>query len=135
MAKYVYNVRVEANEYEPLETLLDKAGYDSELLETYEGDEDDGILRGLNTMYVYMVRQTQNEAGSMWDESYKNETIYVCSTEEEAQRRARELNKMYGHGCIFSEDGDFEEIDYEDTYDEGVHYYDVEAMRIDKPMA
>lgn len=135
MAKHVYNIRVEANEYEPLETLLDKAGYDSELLETYEGDEDDGILRGLSTMYVYMVRQTQNEAGSMWDESYKNETIYICSTEEEAQRRARELNKMYGHGCIFSEDWDFEEIDYEDTYDEGVHYYDVEAMRIDKPMA
>ncbi len=129
MAKYVYNVRVEANEYEPLETLLDKAGYDSELLETYEGDEDDEILRGLGALTVYMVRQTQNEPEAMLDDIYKNETIYVCSTKEEAQRRARELNKMYGHGCIFSDDGDFEEID------SGVHYYDVEAMRIDKPMA
>ena len=134
MAKHVYNVRVEANEYEPLETLLDKAGYDSELLETYEGDEDDEILRGLGALTVYMVRQTQNEPEAMLDDIYKNETIYVCSTKEEAQRRARELNKMYGHGCIFSDDGDFEEIDYEEI-DSGVHYYDVEAMRIDKPMA
>lgn len=134
MAKHVYNVRVEANEYEPLETLLDKAGYDSELLETYEGDEDDEILRGLGALTVYMVRQTQNEPEAMLDDIYKNETIYVCSTKEEAQRRARELNKMYGHGCIFSDDGDFEEIDYEEI-DSGVHYYDVEAIRIDKPMA
>jgi len=50
MAKYIYNVRVEANEYAPLEELLDKAGYDSELLETYEGDEDDGIIRGLDNI-------------------------------------------------------------------------------------
>ena len=132
MAKHVYNVRVEANEYEPLETLLDKAGYDSELLETYEGDEDDEILRGLGALTVYMVRKTQNEAGSLWDESYKNETVYVYSTKEEAIHKARELNKLYGHGCIFSDDGDFEEIDYEDTYDEGVHYYDIEAIKIEK---
>lgn len=57
MAKYVYNIRVEANEYEPLENLLDKAGYDSELLETYEGDEDDEIVRGLDCIQqkVYLV--------------------------------------------------------------------------------
>ena len=45
MAKYIFNVRIEANEYPPIDDLLDKAGYDVELLETYEGDEDDG-LRG-----------------------------------------------------------------------------------------
>lgn len=53
MAKYVYNVRVEANEYEPLEELLDAAGYDSELLDTYEGDEDDGIDRGISAIKLY----------------------------------------------------------------------------------
>lgn len=135
MAKSVFNIRVEADEYGPLEDLLYKAGYENELLEEYEGDGQDDIVRGIKAIKVWLVNQTQNEAGSLWDESYKNETIYVCSTKEEAVRRARELNKEYGHGCIFTEDKDFVEIDYEDTYDEGVHYYTVECMTIDKPMA
>ena len=85
--------------------------------------------------YVYLVRQTQNDICSTWDDSYKNETIYVCSTREEANRRARELNKEYGKGCIFNEDWDFEEIDYESADCDDIHYYDVESMKIDAPFA
>lgn len=129
MAKSVFNIRVEADEYGPLEDLLDKAGYENELLEEYEGDGQDDIVRGTEAMTLYLVKQTQP------DENYQETTIYVCSDKEEATRRARKLNKLYGQGCIFSEDGDFEEVDYEDSYVEGVHYYEVEAIQLDKPMA
>lgn len=86
-------------------------------------------------MKVYLVRQTQNEIGAMMDDIYKNETIYVCSTKKEATRRARELNKEYGTGCVFDKNMDFVEIDYDDCFCEDIHYYDVEEMTVDKPMA
>jgi hypothetical protein len=129
MAKHVYNIRVEANEYEPLEYLLDKAGYESDLLETYDGDGEDIFARGIDAIRVYLVRQTQPSA------DYHQQTLYVCSSKEEAQRRARELNKQYGEGCKFSEDYDFEDIDWNNYCYDDVHYYDVESMVIDRPMA
>lgn len=80
------------------------------------------------TGYVFLVRQTQPEA------DYWQYTIYVCSDEDEAIRRARELNKTYGKGCKFSPDYDYEEIDWDNvSTDDDYHYYDVEECRIDGP--
>ena len=129
MAKCVYNVRVEADEYDSLEDLLYKAGYENELLEEYEGDGQDDIVRGTKAMTIYLVKQTQPSA------DYHQMTIYVCSDEEGATNKARELNREYGEGCKFSEDFDFEEIDYDNYCYDDVHYYEVEAMQLDKPMA
>lgn len=78
---------------------------------------------------VYLVRQTQPSA------DYHQQTIYVLTDEDEAKERARELNKEYGEGCKFSEDYDFEEVDWDNYCYDDVHYYDVEEMLINKPMA
>lgn len=131
MAKYVYNIRVEANEYEPLENLLDKAGYDSELLETYEGDEDDEVARGINQIKVYLVNETKQIIGEA-DSMMKNETIYVFTDREQAIEEARGLNKLYGKSCIFSEEGDFEAVDYDECYTNDLHYFEVVPMKINK---
>lgn len=75
---------------------------------------------------VFTVDQTQPTEG------YDNQTIYVTSTRKEAERRCRELNKEYGYGCIFSKEGDFEDIKEEaDSY----HYYTVGSFYVDEPMA
>ena len=63
MAKHVYNIRVEANEYEPIIDLLDKAGYDSELLEIYGDEEDDEIARGIDQVQLYLVNETKQIIG------------------------------------------------------------------------
>ena len=89
----------------------------------FEQDQD-GMIEEVKQ--IFLVRQTQP------DEEYYQTTIYVCSKEDEAIRRARELNKRYGCGCIFSDEGDFEEVDYDDSYVDGVHYYDVESMTINE---
>jgi hypothetical protein len=73
---------------------------------------------------VYLVRQTQPE------EDYRNTTIYVFTDKRDATKEARKLNKEYGQGCIFNDKGDFVEVDYEDSYVDGVHYYDVEEIII-----
>ena len=131
MAKHVYNVRVEANEYEPLETLLDKAGYDSELLETYEGDEDDEVARGIDQIKIYLVNETKQIIGEA-DSMMKNETIYMFTDREQAIEEARGLNKLYGKSCIFSEEGDFEAVDYDECYTNDLHYFEVVPMNINK---
>lgn len=131
MAKYVYNIRVEANEYEPLENLLDKAGYDSELLETYEGDEDDEVARGIDQIKVYLVNETKQIIGEE-DSMMKNETIYMFTDREQAIEEARGLNKLYGKSCIFSEEGDFEAVDYDECYTNDLHYFEVVPMNINK---
>lgn len=131
MAKYVYNIRVEANEYEPLENLLDKAGYDSELLETYEGDEDDEVARGIGQIKIYLVNETKQIIGEE-DSMMKNETIYVFTDKEEAIEEARGLNKLYGKSCIFSDEGDFEAVDYDECYTNDLHYFEVVPMNINK---
>lgn len=59
----------------------------------------------------------------------------MLTDEDEAKERARELNKEYGEGCKFSEDYDFEEVDWDNYCYDDVHYYDVEEMLINKPMA
>lgn len=131
MAKNVYNIRVEANEYEPLENLLDKAGYDSELLETYEGDGDDNLARGIDQIKIYLVNETKQIIGEE-DSMMKNETIYVFADRERALEEARGLNKMYGKSCIFSEKGDFESVDYDECYTNDLHYFEVATMNITK---
>ena len=131
MAKYVYNIRVEANEYEPLENLLDKAGYDSELLETYEGDEDDEVARGIDQIKIYLVNETKQIIGEA-DSMMKNETIYMFTDREQAIEEARGLNKLYGKSCIFSEEGDFEAVDYDECYTNDLHYFEVVPMNINK---
>jgi len=131
MAKNVYNIRVEANEYEPLENLLDKAGYDSELLETYEGDGDDNLARGIDQIKIYLVNETKQIIGEE-DNMMKNETIYVFADRERALEEARGLNKMYGKSCIFSEEGDFESVDYDECYTNDLHYFEVVSMNITK---
>lgn len=52
MAKSVFMVRVNANDYGKLEELLDAAGYDSDLMEEYEGDEeyDEDVVEGLEAI-------------------------------------------------------------------------------------
>ena len=72
---------------------------------------------------VYVVRQTQT------CENFYHTAIYVCSTEEEATRRARLLNQTYGSNCKFSEDWDYEDIE---EGAEDYHFYDVEAFQLDE---
>lgn len=154
MAKSVFLVRIEANEYAPLAEMLEKAGYDSELVEEFEGDGDDGIVRGLDALkenetgdkthvaeqnedgmitpvdYVYLVKQTQPSS------EYYEKTIYVCTDKDEAYRRARELNKDYGNtdSCVFDLDWDFVEM-RRDACFECTHYYEVEAIRLNEAFA
>lgn len=78
-------------------------------------------------MIVYLVKQTQPSS------DYVDKTIYVCSTKKRAQDYARQLNKEYGYGVKFNKDYDF--IDVDDSLDYVQHYYTVEAMKIDKPLA
>lgn len=67
MAKYVYNVRVESNDYDSIEEVLEAAGYDAELLETYEGDEDDGIERGLKNIKDKQKDSTESQIQDLID--------------------------------------------------------------------
>lgn len=80
---------------------------------------------------IWIVTQTQP------DEGYHETAIYACSTEEKATEYARKLNKEYGAGCIFDENWDFEEVDYDGGYDEenGVSYYEVQPLKVDEPLA
>ena len=131
MAKYIFNVRIEANEYAPIDDLLDKAGYDVELLETYEGDEDDEIARGIDQIQLYLVNETKHIIGEEQD-MMDNETIYVFTDRKRAVEEARGLNKSYGKSCIFSEEWDFEAVDYDECYTDDLHYFEVVPMRITK---
>ena len=79
----------------------------------------DGMI--FNIDYVYLVRQTQTT------ENFFNTTIYVCTDEDEAIRRARELNKTYGSGCEFDDDWEMIEIT-----DDDYHYYDVEPIKLNE---
>lgn len=74
-----------------------------------------------NIKSVYLVRQTQTT------ENYFDKTIYVCTDYDEAVRRARELNKTYGSGCVFDDDWELWEITGDDY-----HYYDVEEIRLNE---
>lgn len=79
-------------------------------------------------MIVYLVRQTQPR------EYYETRTIYVCSTKERARDYARKLNKQYGYGVKFNQNYDF--IDFDEKYDyDSQHYYDIETIEVDKPLA
>lgn len=69
---------------------------------------------------VWLVRQTQPS------EDYYQRTIAVYDKKEDAERIARRLNKTYGNKCIFDEDWDFVEIDWNHTDEYGYHYYDIE---------
>lgn len=74
-------------------------------------------------MQVYLVKQTQDTYG------YFDKTIYVCSTKEKAQEYCRKLNKIYGDGCKFSKEWDFE---YECDYN--THFYNWEPMEVDEEL-
>jgi hypothetical protein len=75
---------------------------------------------------VYLVRQTQTEA------DYYNYTVYVVSDYDEAVRRAKLLNEHYADNVVLDEDGLFVEVkDYSEDY----HYYDIQEMIVDTPMA
>lgn len=76
-------------------------------------------------MIVYLVRQTQTV------EDYQEKTIYVCSTEEKATMYARKLNKQYGYGAIFNKYYEFVEVKNYDSH----HYYDIEKIKVDEPLA
>lgn len=79
-------------------------------------------------MIVYLVKQTQPS------EYFESRTIYVCSTEERAREYARKLNKQYGYGVKFDENYDF--IDFDEKYDyDDQHYYDIEKIKVDEPLA
>lgn len=80
---------------------------------------------------VYLVNETKQIIGEE-DSMMKNETIYVFTDREQATEEARKLNKLYGKSCIFSEEGDFEEVDYDECYENGLHYFEVAAMKINK---
>jgi hypothetical protein len=69
---------------------------------------------------IYLVRQTQPE------ENYVGHTIGVFTDENKALELSRKLNKQYGSGCIFDEDGDLMEV--EDG--EFAHYYDVDCREL-----
>lgn len=90
---------------------------------------EDGICFPIE--HIYLVRETQEYIGQE-DDLKKNETVFVYTDEEDAINKARELNKKYGKACIFSDDWDFEEINYDECYTEDLHYFDVEKMKINK---
>lgn len=76
---------------------------------------------------VWVVKQTQPSEG------YNHSVVKVFSTEEKANEYARQLNKEYGSGCIFSKDYDFEEVDYGNIEpDSEIHYYDVDSFEMDE---
>lgn len=80
-----------------------------------------------NLKEIWTVDQTQPAEG------YDKQTIYIVSTREEAERRCRVLNKEYGTGCIFNEEGDFEEVI--DGFEDDCHYYDIGSFYVDEPLA
>ena len=80
---------------------------------------------------VYLVNETKQIIGEE-DSMMKNETIYVFTDKEEATEEARGLNKLYGKSCIFSEEGDFEAVDYDECYTNDLHYFEVVTMKINK---
>lgn len=89
--------------------------------------DDDGLIFPIEN--VYLVRQTQPSS------DYYQKTIYACTEKEDAIDRARELNKQYGKGCIFTEDYDFNGVDWEHIAEDCYHYYDVEVLKLDEPFA
>lgn len=80
------------------------------------------------TELLYMVRQTQPSAG------YDKFTIYIYTDEEDANRVARQLNKKYGANCEFTEEYDFI-AENDDVDPDEIHYYDVEAIELNKELA
>ena len=68
--------------------------------------------------YTYVVKQYQPSDG------YNGDPIYVYTREEDAITAVRNLNKTYGVGCIFDEDGDLLEVLEEDY----PHYYTYESI-------
>lgn len=88
---------------------------------------EDGIC--FPVTQIFLVRQTQPSA------DYFHETIHVFTDEEDARDKARELNKEYGSGCKFTDEGDFEWVLDDSTREyeqDDIHYYDVEKMKINK---
>lgn len=91
----------------------------------FEQDQD-GMITPVEQ--VYLVKQTQPSC------DYIRTTIYVYTDEQDAIDVARKLNKEYGMNCSFTEEGDFECVN-DDVYFDDVHYYEVEAMLLNKEMA
>lgn len=78
--------------------------------------------------FVYLVRQTQPSA------DYIKTTLYVYTDKEKAYKVARALNKEYGENCHFTKEYDFIDVKY-DVYFDDVHYYDVQAMKLNEELA
>lgn len=81
---------------------------------------------------VFLVKQTQYSIDDLRQDDYLRQTIYVCSTREKAEQYAKKLNKEYGDGAVFDDDNLFVEEDYDSDFH---HYYDVECMVVDEPLA
>lgn len=81
---------------------------------------------------VFLVKQTQYSIDDLCQDDYLRQTIYVCSTREKAEQYAKKLNKEYGDGAVFDDDNLFVE---EDCHSDFHHYYDVECMVVDEPLA
>lgn len=81
---------------------------------------------------VWLVKQTQYHIDDLNSDDYLRQTIYVCSTKEKAEQYAKELNKEYGAGAVFDDNNLFVDLDYDSDYH---HYYDVECMEVDEPLA
>ena len=81
---------------------------------------------------VFLVKQTQYSYDEFDNSDYLRQTIYVCSTREKAEQYAKKLNKEYGDGAVFDNDNLFVE---EDCSCDFHHYYDVECMMVDEPLA
>lgn len=81
---------------------------------------------------VFLVKQTQYSIDDLCEDDYLRQTIYVCSTREKAEQYAKKLNKEYGDGAVFDDDNLFVEEDYDSDFH---HYYDVECMVVDEPLA
>lgn len=78
--------------------------------------------------FVYLVRQTQPSA------DYIKTTLYVYTDKEKAYKVARALNKEYGENCNFTKEYDFIDVK-DDVYFDDVHYYDVQAMKLNEELA
>lgn len=77
---------------------------------------------------VWVVRQTQP------CEYYQDKPIAVFDNKEQAQKLSRALNKEYGFGVRFDEDGDYIESDDDFDFDDQ-HYYDLAYFEINPDLS
>lgn len=80
--------------------------------------------------YIYLVCQTQPSAG------YYETPIYALTSEKKAKRYCQMLNKKYAQYAELDDKGNFiGEYQGSDFNLDCVHYYTVQPIKINEPLA